>query len=441
MYTFWGLENILESIEDRDWDVYGLEADGEKHPSDIVLKRENKTLKVSHIKNGIYASPRESVVFDSNTGIVNEYRGNKLHKTHYAHRTSHLGSHPVVELSDHPKKVLLSGKSGSEKSHLPAVRGASDVRSNLAEDKHLVRTHTEQIKHIFANIKDEEDLKQSVPQLKHHLEEIRKIADKVLKENHGLKDREEWEKVHEEAVKWHEFVDEGDFTKLRRSLKMGSHEERASGSTHEGRTMYGDRHGNVSETPFMDRGPRRITHDRNSKPGKDFDEAMREAHRQKKEDEWWAKAAKDEDFQKKAVAHLNRLAKQSEEESDRIIAEYGKKKGTTIKSDNGGWTSTTVPLGDKKEEASKGFSKAKQELSEGKKGLSLAHKLALGAGGVAAAGALGWATKGRGKAAVKAAEKGWSTGRKAAVGAAGVAGVGAVGYGGYRARHSDKHRR
>ena len=93
-----------------------------------------------------------------------------------------------------------------------------------------------------------------------------------------------------------------------------------------------------------------------------------------------------------------------------------------------------VALGDKKREGEKA-------ASDAKKGLSLAHKLALGAGGAAAAGALGWAVKGRGKDAVKAAEKGWSTGKKAAVGAAGVVGAGAVGYGGYRSTHSHKHRR
>ena len=390
MYTFWGLENILESIEGRNWDVYGLEADGEKHPHEVFLKRGNKKISVFHKGNGIYTSPRKNVTFDANTGIVNEYHGNKLHMTSYAHLSSPLGLRQVVELSKHPKK---------SESHLPAIRSSHITEVSDAAETHAYRTHLEQIKHILAQSRSDGYVEKHVPQLKHHLEEIRKISDKMLKEKLGTKERETWEKVHDEAVKYHEFVDEGEFDKLIRSLKMASHTE------------------------------------------KDFDEVMRIAQQQKKEDEWWAKAAKDEDFQKKAVAHLNRLAKQSEEESDRIIAEYGKKKGTTIKSDNGGWTSTTVPLGDKKEEASKGFSKAKQELSEGKKGLSLAHKLALGAGGVAAAGALGWATKGRGKAAVKAAEKGWSTGRKAAVGAAGVAGVGAVGYGGYRARHSDKHRR
>lgn len=125
------------------------------------------------------------------------------------------------------------------------------------------------------------------------------------------------------------------------------------------------------------------------------------------------KAARDAEVEKKAMAEMDRLRKLREEEEER---EKWRGRGAL------------VPL-------------KREEEAVSKKGLSLAHKLALGGAGVAAAGALGWATKGRGKAAVKAAEKGWSTGKKAAVGAAGVAGVGAVGYGGYRSTRADKHRR
>lgn len=248
-YTSWGLENILESIEERDWSVYGLEADGEKHPHEVFLKRGNKKISVFHKKDGVYMSPRKNVVFDSNTGIVNEYNGNKLHMTSYAHLSSPLGFRQVVELSKHPKEHR--------------------VTSNLGQDTHLVRTHIEQIKHIFAKARDEEDLEKSVPQIKHHLEEVRKIADKVLKENPGLKDKEKWEKLHDESVKWHEFIDNHDFGKVIRALKMDSHIERETPSRDE------------------DRGPRRITHDRKSKTDKDFEEAMSAAHRQKKEDARW----------------------------------------------------------------------------------------------------------------------------------------------------------
>ena len=308
--------------------------------------------------------------------------------TSYAHLSSPLGFRQVVELSKHPKKA---------ESHLPAVHRTSVGTSNLAEDTRLARTHIEQIKHIFAKAKDEEDIKRSVPQLKHRLEEIRKIGDKVLKENPGLKDKEKWERLHEDAVKYHELVDDEDFGKLRRSLKMDSHMERETPSTHEERTMYVARDGNVSDTPFMNRGPRRITHDRNSKPGKDFDEAMREAHRQKTEDARWGKAAKDLEVEKKDRAEMDRLRK--EEELRKKHEKWRGKGALTV-------------LNGKTEDAVKG-------ASETKKGLSLAHKLALGAGGVATAGALGWATKGRGKkaadavrAAERAAHKGWSTAKK-----------------------------